>query len=163
MRIIFLDIDGVLNSNTFFNNNDNSVEIDDIFIKRLVKLYNYYPDTKIVLSSYWRCLDNNDELKQYFYSKMKENNLDIIDETPLYYPKTETLINNRPIEIKLWLDNHLDINKWVSIEDDFLYDHYEKEYGKQFADHLVTTFFYDESNNEGLTEDAILKAIEILK
>lgn len=163
MRIIFLDIDGVLNSNAFFDTNPDNVEIDNTFVERLVKLYNTYPDTKIVLSSYWRYLSANNKSKQYFYSKMKENNLDVIDETPLSYPGTTQFINNRPIEIKLWLNDHPEIKKWVSIEDDFLYEHYEKECGKQFANHLVTTLFYGNTDNEGLTEDAVNKAIKILK
>ena len=163
MRIIFLDIDGVLNSNAFFDTNPDNVEIDNTFVERLVKLYNTYPDTKIVLSSYWRYLAANNKSKQYFYSKMKENNLDVIDETPLSYPGTTQLINNRPIEIKLWLNAHPEIKKWVSIEDDFLYEHYEKECGRQFANHLVTTLFYGNTDNEGLTEDAVNKAIKILK
>ena len=94
---------------------------------------------------------------------MKENNLDVIDETPLSYPGTTQFINNRPIEIKLWLNDHPEIKKWVSIEDDLLYEHYEKECGRQFANHLVTTLFYGNTDNEGLTEDAVNKAIKILK
>ena len=75
MRIIFLDIDGVLNSNAFFDTNPDNVEIDNTFVERLVKLYNTYPDTKIVLSSYWRYLAANNKSKQYFYSKVNNPRL----------------------------------------------------------------------------------------
>ena len=163
MNIIFLDVDGVLNSMAFFEQNKGKgrgySEISDFHLQMLAKIY-HTCDAKIVLSSTWRELDCDDndvcmEMYQYLVNELARYNMKIISKTPV--------INmNRPLEIKTWLDNRVDKDDicFVSLDDDFSKDKYD-EYG--IGDHLVKTSFYCKELSEGgLQQEHVDKAIEIL-
>lgn len=161
MNIIFLDVDGVLNSMAYFKQNKNRGHsyISDYHLQMLAKIY-HTCDCKIVLSSSWRELDDESDIHVYYMYKylvdeLARYNMEIIDKTPV--------INmNRPLEIKTWLDSqdNKDIN-FVSLDDDFSKDKYEK-YG--IADCLVKTeFFCDNISDGGLHEKHVKQAISILK
>lgn len=63
MKVAFLDIDGVLNSNQFWENCKNiDEEIDDTAVARLAKIVNA-TNSIIVLSSSWRELREENEMK----------------------------------------------------------------------------------------------------
>lgn len=153
MKVVFLDIDGVLNSNQFWENCKNiDEEIDDTAVARLAKIVNA-TNSIIVLSSSWRELREENEIKQYMYNKLKAHNLTIYDQTP-------RVQSNRPLEIKTWLIDHKDLNieGFVSLDDDFDEIEYEKV---GIPNRTIHTSFYDK-NNGGLTNNHINMAIKIL-
>lgn len=114
MNIIFLDIDGVLNSDNYYRMVDRSLKdwsrFDPsaiILIKKLIVEF----ELKIVISSTWRfgvVKLLNDELKksdliQYLHKDWK---------TPQIHP------SHRGQEIKLWLDNHPEVKHYLIFDDD---------------------------------------------
>ena len=163
MNIIFLDVDGVLNSIVFFEQNKGNgrgySEISDYHLQMLSKIY-HTCDAKIVLSSSWRELDCDDndvcmEMYQYLVDELARYDMKIISKTPYVHC-------NRPLEIKTWLDNRVDKDeiRFVSLDDDFSKDEYD-EYG--IGDCLVKTeFFCRELSEGGLQQEHVDKAIEIL-
>ncbi len=127
MKVIFLDIDGVLNTiNTFKKRyeywqktNIWTLEIDEFRVKSLKEIVNK-TNAKIVLSSSWRCfwsLENetliplNDKARE-FTNLLKKYNLDIYSITP--YDKNRI----RQKEINQWLNNHNDIESFVILDDE---------------------------------------------
>lgn len=101
MKIIFLDIDGVL------NNYDTPGELI-CWDPELVKILNRIikeTDAKIVLSSTWRQIDYRcDAIK----NDMKIN----------YIGKTPKLWKKRGVEIQTWLDENPGVEKFVILDDD---------------------------------------------
>lgn len=163
MNIIFLDVDGVLNSMAFFEHNRGKgrgySEISDYHLQMLAKIY-HTCNAKIVLSSTWRELDCDDNdtcmaMYQYLVNELARYNMRIMSKTPL-------INNNRPLEIKTWLGNRVnkDEIRFVSLDDDFSKEKYDK-YG--IGDCLVKTeFFCRELSEGGLQQEHVDKAIEIL-
>lgn len=146
MKIIFLDIDGVLNSMDYFEKVKDNDGYTDINLEK-VKLLKEIVDrtgAEIVLSSTWRELSNipgsKEEDSQYTYlvNTLENFGLEIKSHTPY-------LKNNRPKEIKTWLDNHGENNeiRFVSLDDDFVKFQYDK-YG--IGDCLIKTSFYGSEN-----------------
>lgn len=170
MNIVFLDVDGVLNSMAYFetlkksNNtsykNEAHNEISDFHLQMLAKIY-HTCNAQIVLSSTWRELD--DELNmscysiyQYLINELARYDMEIISKTPV-------ISMNRPLEIKTWLDNRIDKNeiKWVSLDDDFSKEQYDV-YG--IGKYLVKTEFFCENVwDGGLQQKHVDKAIKIFK
>lgn len=157
-KIIFLDIDGVLNSLDYFESvkgHKGYKEINPEKVKLLKEIVER-TGAKIVLSSTWRDLgrrkyEPDHPLYAYLIDTLREYGLEIIDHTPY-------INQDRPKEIKAWLDRqkHKDI-KFVSLDDDFpkqLYD----EVG--LGDCLVRTCFYEKDG--GLRQEHIERAVEIL-
>jgi hypothetical protein len=113
-KILFLDIDGVLNSEEFYKNSFNSGEhlnrfdpSSVSFIKALVEEFSL----KIVISSTWRfgAVDRlmhelkRNKLLNYLYPDWF---------TPVIHPV------HRGTEIKFWLDLHPEITDYAIIDDD---------------------------------------------
>lgn len=106
MKVIFLDIDGVLNSTRsavafkgypFPGHNEDKFDYIAVELIRRICSKN----VKIVLSSTWK-MDKN-------YKKIL--NLPIIDKTPV-------LDTIRGEEIALWIKNNGEPEKWVILDDD---------------------------------------------
>lgn len=161
MNVIFLDIDGVLNSLAYFEENKNRghADISDYHLQMLAKIY-HACDARIVLSSSWRELDVDDIhvywMYQYLLDELAKYDMEIIDKTPV-------VDMNRPLEIKTWLDNRPDKDEinFVSLDDDFSKDKYDI-YG--IGDHLVKTeFFCKDISEGGLHQRHVDAAIKILK
>lgn len=157
-KYIFLDIDGVLNSMEWFKQNKHIkgyIEINPDKVKMLKEIVDQ-TDAKIILSSTWRGLaahDNRPEHEMYTYLKtsLEEFGLSISDQTPY-------IQQNRPQEIKDWLENNTNEgDHYVSLDDDYSYEAY-KRYGIEGC--LVKTSFYEP--NGGLREEHVEKAIKIL-
>lgn len=113
MKVLFLDIDGVLNSHRSFiaANNDafpdlsirGMKKIDHVGVGLLRKMCSL-TDIKIVVSSTWRMGHTVDELAKAF-------DLPIIDATPV-------LDTIRGHEIQHWLDRHPDVTNYAIVDDD---------------------------------------------
>lgn len=153
MRIIFLDIDGVLNhlgckekapSGVYFVEDGKILLLKEIIAKT---------DAKIVLSSTWRSgwkdfkegKINADSLDFVaLQNKLKEFNIELYDYTPLSEKR------NRGNEILEWVENHLDEIDSMLILDD---DSDIKPFGH---------FFLRTSFTEGLKPSHYKRAIEML-
>ena len=171
MKVIFLDIDGVLNtSETFIEQTNNykqngiyNVEIDEFRIVYLKEIIDK-TESKVVLSSSWRYFftkENNIVLpiKQKgldLYNLLKKYDIEIYDITTKQSMKREKQIN-------LWLNDHNDVESFVVI-DDCSYD-LQSFIGKEF---IKTSFTKDGEmliNMDdciGLCEEHINQAINIL-
>lgn len=113
-RILFLDIDGVLNSEEYFKNCNNSRENFSRFdpssvslIKSLIEEFSL----KIVISSTWR-YGAVDRLMHELKKNKLLDNLYHDWFTPVIHPA------HRGTEVKLWLDLHPEVSDYVIIDDD---------------------------------------------
>ena len=163
-KIIFLDIDGVLNSLEYFDqlkNADQSKKIEkyqelDVEKVRLLAEITANTGAEIVLSSTWRDIGRKEgkrdhPMYQYLVDTLAEFGLKIIDHTPY-------LDYDRPREIKEWLNRQEDKDiHFVSLDDDFSPEAYKK-YG--IGDHLVRTSIF--GVNRELEMVHVGKAIDIL-
>jgi hypothetical protein len=157
MKVIFLDVDGVLNDQMWLHLFMDS-EIDEIRVARLAKIVKA-TGAVIVLSSSWRVLvDELDDTDMYiwddFVNKLRKFDLEIYDRTPV-------IGMDRPLEIKTWLDQHKgQVEAFVSLDDDFWKEDYDK-YGIGHC--LVKTSFYGKERNlGGLQNRHVKEAINIL-
>lgn len=160
MRVIFLDIDGVLNSKEFFQNRQPTQglnEIDEEKVKLLQQIVQA-TNAKIVLTSTWRVYDKTDKVYQYLVDTLAKYDLSIFDCTPW-------INENRPKEITTWLsiwnsfkDVHEHVFGFVSLDDDFSHKQYAKFH---LQNHLLKTTFY--GKHGGLQPEHVQQAIDILK
>lgn len=125
MKVIFLDIDGVLNSQRTClamggipsGMKKNAVKFLDPLAISMIRETCKLADAKIVLSSTWRkCRD----FKEY----AKEFNLPIIDRTASHSNKGSL----RGYEIEDWLENHVEVTHYAIIDDDSDMLDYQKKY-----------------------------------
>jgi hypothetical protein len=125
MNIIFLDIDGVLNHELFYEkrqeDNANFIklpkELRDIDFDKIILLNNLCKTTnsKVVISSTWRKGNSLEKLQQMF--KNVGATFEIIDKTPTSNHGV------RGVEILEWTKSHsADFNNYVILDDnsDFL-------------------------------------------
>lgn len=157
-KIIFLDIDGVLNSIDYFEQTKDCKGYTEINPEKVKLLKEIVERTgaEIVLSSTWRCLtENNSEpehpMYTYLTNTLKEYGMEIVDHTPY-------IGQDRPKEIKAWMDNNQDKDVRFAILDDDFPKHKYDEVG--IGDCLVRTSFYEKDG--GLRWEHVEKAIEIL-
>ena len=158
-KYIFLDIDGVLNSVDWFKQNKNVsgyIEINPDKVRLLKEIVDE-TGASIILSSSWRELHTSNgnqghEMYTYLIDSLKQFGLYIKDHTPY-------INDNRPLEIKTWIEENEKDNpvSFVSLDDDYTYEWNEK-YGIEKC--LIQTSFY--APNGGLNEKHVEKAIEIL-
>jgi len=158
VRILFLDIDGVLNSSEFlthqffkfykFPAEDNCEfalqQIDEKAVQRLNRLFEVYPDLRIVLSSTWRKLYPLSILQELLEKKGLKKNV-VIGQTP-----TRLSDRIRGYEIKEWLDDHSEVDKFVILDDDANMI--------SLLSHLIRTNY-----EKGLTEKDVDKVLNILQ
>lgn len=117
LRVLFLDFDGVLNSEASFRweKRKQTEQIQNtlspIACSNLQLILDKIPDLRIVISSTWRLLHSLDELK----AKLAEYGVDasrVIDITP------STFSRHRGREIGMWLEEHPEVTKFVVLDDD---------------------------------------------
>jgi len=138
MRVIFLDIDGVLNADCDFGGRSKpnpyvTTEYGERYcgickshIKALKELVEK-TDAKIVLVSSWK-RDYVDYIKhgyqnsigKYLYNKLRSAGLKIFD-TTLSYDFSDG--RNRGYEISQWLENHQEVDSWVVLDDEKFRDY----------------------------------------
>ena len=164
-KYIFLDIDGVLNSEHTLDDRSTSDAsiICDQYLETLRNIVEK-TDAKLVLSSSWRVYfgeninDPRNSLAINLVKSLAKHNLKLYSSTP--FIKGE-FSNERGLEIKTYIDQHK-ITDYVIIDDEEFSD---------FKTHLdmskfIQTNFGDETTtieNEGLNKKVAEKAIEILK
>lgn len=160
-KYIFLDIDGVLNSEHTWNNKISNC-INDQYLENLRNIVEK-TDAKLVLSSSLRVYfgEYTKEPKNIFaihlIQALAKHNLKLQDMTPFI---KGNFSNERGLEIKTYIDQN-DITDYVVIDDEEFSD---------FKKHLdmsrfIQTNFGDETTtieNEGLNKKIAEKAIKIL-
>lgn len=169
MKVVFLDIDGVLNTSKTFIDRYNEykqtgnmkIEIDEFRVKYLADIIKE-TNSKIVLSSSWRIFwDNNLKPKntkaQEFEKILNKYELKI-------YSKTDYLGIEREKEIDEWLRKHDNIENFIIIDDESF------DLQKYVGKNLIKTIRIEDDetliNNEdciGLTECDVRIAIYKLK
>lgn len=131
MKVIFLDFDGVLNSQGSFLYEHNRRERDaerskqpgekgisgpvnetlcNVCTANFQHVLEQYPEVKIVLSTTWRTMFDLDWLK----AKLASYGIDsdrVIDKTP------DLMFKGRGHEIQQWLDAHPEVTHYVAIDD----------------------------------------------
>lgn len=157
MKVIFLDVDGVLTSEDYLNGVEFDLSEEKIkLLKKIVEQTN----AKIVLSSSWKNKTRNFPVLENLLNK---NDLEIYDTTPEI--KRIRRINHKYMDLPIVnIDSKRgeEINKWVLdhnpesfvILDDNLHNFDKFDLDK----HLVQTNYYD----GGLKEEHVEKALEIL-
>lgn len=139
-NIIFLDIDGVLNSDKYFDSISNKecinpvdrlmLDIDMSKVKLLLEVINK-TNAKIVITSSWRRM----KLYPYIKERLVSMGLPVVGETPF-------LEGQRGEEIRAYLaDNQVD--NFCIIDDEVFKDYNTLE------DNLIITNFYE----DGLTKE----------
>ena len=144
LKVIFLDFDGVLNSESC-NNGVTLLPSKLELLRQLVEA----TDAQIVLSTSWRehwskdhrqCDSTGATIDLIFCA----HGLQIFDKTP-------ALPEGREAEIKAWLEQHPEIENFVVLDDRLL-----------GADFLTGYFVKDSAYFGGLDEADVERAIEIL-
>ena len=149
MKIIFLDIDGVLNCRSTKERINGYIGIDPKKVE-LLKLIVDATGAKIILSSSWRqCRDSilMRKMWDYMVESLKSQELEIFDITPY---DCET--SYRGFEIQTWFKEHKDknIESFIILDDDCDL----KPYGSR---HIQTAYF-----KNGLEQKHVDKAIKML-
>jgi HAD domain in Swiss Army Knife RNA repair proteins len=130
MKVIFLDFDGVLNSEGSFRmevrrkNSRVSNTLSAVACSNLQYILEQDSSVKIVISSTWRCIHTPVELTNILNGYGVEA-ARIIGYTP------RTMSRNRGHEIRMWLDDHPNVKKYVILDDD--YDAGAALYGEEKA------------------------------
>jgi hypothetical protein len=149
MKVIFCDVDGVLNNAwTDARSPGGYTGVSEELIRNLKKIVDE-TGARIVLSSDWRLIkDDPRQGKDYRYLARKllfVGHLKIADHTD------DISWSRRGEEIRKYLDDHPEITEYVILDDNFFSD-----FGKH-KNHFVHT-----DKNEGLTGRDVEKAIRIL-
>jgi len=157
MKVIFLDIDGVLNSQRLIEKNEN--EKIDINAVKLLKNLIDKSGAVIVLSSGRRLwFDDNmvtdDAEAKYLYDILCQYGITIYGKTPDF--STDEIRTKRTFkdvkakEIAAWLEKHYDVDKYVILDDLNLEN-------DQIIANLVQI-----DGKIGITEEDVNHAIDIL-
>lgn len=158
MNIIFLDIDGVLNSHMdmVIGKHDDQQEIKPkdhgfigVFQRPCLILHELIAatDAKIVLSSTWRMMFSTQEMEAVLRQTGCVN-AEVIDKTPIMHDSI------RGVEIQSWLDKNTDyfpIKNYVIIDDD----------NDMLDEHIQNNFVLTD-HYSGLTPKDGIKAARIL-
>ena len=160
IKVIFLDVDGVLNSQDDLmiyrekNNITGSILYDAVEDRALNLLKEIVENTgaKIVISSSWQTEydDKEDNPDANLYNKLKyrlkDYDMEIYDVTP-FIRKTDT---HRGDEIRAWLSKN-PVQNFVILDDD-----------SDMREFLHTEHFIKTTYKHGLTEELKNKAITVL-
>lgn len=150
-KIIFLDVDGILNEDTTPTRTKSRVMfIDEEKLLRLKRIVDA-TGAKIVLSSTWR-YDRNDPEHNGDFMELQEAFRKVGLEFYSYTPVDAAGIR-RGMEIKAWLGSHPEVKRYIILDDE-LFDYAERG----LLPRLVKTSFCD----GGLTEEHVQEAIEML-
>lgn len=157
MRIVFLDVDGVLNFKGCLARSSKGYK--GISDKKMLLLKEIVEKTgaEIVLTSTWKCGWHKDETKitdldaKYLIRKFHRQGLKILDKT------FEDSWLNRGRGIYSWLALHEEVTDWVILDDEIFPDY--EQYG--MMEHLVKTECSDVDGG-GLQPRHVEQVISIL-
>lgn len=151
MKVIFLDIDGVLNTKSYRENPEVDYfeqPISDIHMCLLEYLVKS-TGAKIVLSSTWREYwepgeEQSDRFGYYINELFSKYSLEIYDKTPEHRDRSD--------EIDAWKNLHQgEIESYVILDD------FDFEWSEENGKHLVKT-----TDEVGLDEEAVERAVRVL-
>lgn len=145
MKVIFLEIDGVLNTTKDLLSYGSPL-INQNLVQILKEIVNK-TKAKIVLSSSWR-LDR--ESREIVKSALSKKRLKFISCTPCLKPKKHQSWVNRCDEINHWLNSRGKINKFAIIDENF-------HAGLGFENN-----FFKTDEETGLTKDLAESIIKLL-
>lgn len=157
MKVIFLDIDGVLNSEEFLKNNENEM-IDRNNVNILKSIINK-TEAVIVMSSGWRLwFDDNmmprDGESQCLYDVLSDADIKLYGKTPDFSTEEirakKTFSHVKAKEIIAWLSEHEEANKYVVLDDLDLKN-------EEINSHLVRT-----NAQVGITEEDAKLVIDMI-
>ena len=155
MKVIFLDVDGVLNSETYFlTHAEESIDcfIDPVCVQRLKNITDM-TGADIVLSSSWRAGWSRHPEEMEISGRMLAESLAACQLE--IYDKTPCLQNgDRGKEIKLWLKHSVEKVKRFVILDDYDYNWKKHRLSRRW----IRTDF----SSGGLQDHDVEKAIKIL-
>lgn len=158
MNVIFLDVDGVLNSQTTEERCNGVIGIDSDKVERLARIVAKNDATLMLTSSWryhwWKKEKEDDEqhpLGQYLDEKLKEYNIKIAD-------KISYGGFNRGRAIRNWLKEHPEVKSFIVLDDEE-FDYRENDVW--LIPYLVKTSFY--SNQGGLQETHVMVANKLFK
>lgn len=157
LKIIFLDIDGVLNSSTYMKSfcvcGDSYFTdvVDPTIVNKLKKFLDKHDDTKLVITSSWRYGNVYDTIELFKSTGLRELNKYIVGVTPrLIYSfgrgdEIQWFINNYNTDVIGDLVNdYFEIDRYVIVDDEvFDLTDNQMEYTIQI------------DNNTGLTDENI--------
>jgi hypothetical protein len=135
MKVIFLDIDGVLNCKRTPNSRNFPYIVDDVLLKRLLKLCER-TDANVVLSSTWRYDPVGLLAAKYFGIPF----IDVVPDLP---------DEPRSKEIRSWLSFRTEVTRYVVIDDE--------------DDELDDLPLFQPSGRTGLTEAVACGAADYLE
>lgn len=148
MKVIFLDIDGVLNSDEYLKNNQNEA-IDRTNVRVLKNIIDK-TGAVIVMSSAWRLWFDDKMMpmngySQCLYNILCEFNIKLFGKTPDFSNEeiriNKTFSHVKAKEIIAWLSEHETIDKYVVLDDLDLRD-------EEVNAHLIRT-----NGQVGITEE----------
>lgn len=153
MKVIFLDVDGVLNCTTSKSRCMNYVGIDADKIRRLKEIVDT-TDAKIVLTTTWKdhyevgAYKQIEKSAKYLNNKFRKYELKVYDKT------SEKRWVDRALGIFNWLDEHPEVTHWLILDDDRFVNYDDP----RIEPHWVKTFW----TGHGLTDAGKDAAIKIL-
>ncbi len=139
MKVIFVDVDGVLNSDDFIDSVKGSQDID---IKTIRLLKNAVNETgaKIVMDTSFR------------YTKSFLKVQEMLLQNGILFDKTPFIDNERGKEIKQYLAEHKDIEDYILL-DDVIFPDFDDE----LLEHLIKM---DDTNSRGIGKGLQEKDVE---
>ncbi len=119
MKVIFLDVEGVLNSDEYFEKTKglNLQGIyQDIDVEKIKLLKKAVDETgaKVVLTSSWRYTKNAIKLKE------------LLKEYEIFVDATPFIENKRGLEIKKWLLDNQNVDDFVILDDE-IFDSFDED------------------------------------
>lgn len=156
-KIIFLDIDGVLNWEESKSRCGLYLGIDTVRVKRLARIIEA-TGAKIVLTSTWKenfeigAYRQSNPVGKYLNNKLRKQGLTIYDKIP------DMPWSNRADGIMQWLNQHKEVTGYAILDDQWF-----NKYGNVIIlNHLVKTVDNFDEKSSGLTDDLVEKTIKIL-
>jgi len=119
VRVLFLDVDGVLNSDRFASEGPEAPEgegwwgpsaLDPRALELLRRLV-HEARCEVVVSSTWRLNHTRAELSTLL-------GVEVLDVTPRLHRTPDGMPRSRGDEIRAWLEAHPEVEVWVAVDDD---------------------------------------------
>ena len=145
MKVIFLDVDGVLNSDEYIDKirklNVNTIK-RKVSVNKIALLKEAVDATgaRVVLTTSWRNKRDGTLLKN------------LLLKYGIYADATPFIDNNRGIEIKSYLSNNPNVDRYVILDDE-IFDSYDEELIK----HLIKI---SDKNGQGFGEGLLQKDVD---